>query len=216
MMHKKNASEKCAAARAAGRKTYFTGQPCKHGHICERYVKDNRCVKCYERRKQEIIEGRRNDPVKRQRSRDAYNRWAKTSAGKKTRRKSFKRWLSKNRDRVNNWQRERRLVDVNFKLRMQLRIRINDAIRSDQKAGSAVRDLGCSIDFLRQYLEAQFQPEMSWDNHGKLWEIDHIRPLATFDLSVKKQFLKACHYMNLRPLLRSENLERRSEFKRVA
>jgi hypothetical protein len=33
-------------AKASGRKRYFTGEPCQHGHICERYVKRSWCVEC--------------------------------------------------------------------------------------------------------------------------------------------------------------------------
>lgn len=34
-----------AQAKAAGLKRYFTGKPCKHGHITERYIA-GRCVEC--------------------------------------------------------------------------------------------------------------------------------------------------------------------------
>ena len=34
------------AAIAAGKDTYFTGKPCKHGHIAERHVSTNACVDC--------------------------------------------------------------------------------------------------------------------------------------------------------------------------
>src|SRR5437588_7879678 len=43
------------------------------------------------------------------------------------------------------------------------------------KAGSAVRDLGCSITEFRDYIAAKFTSGMSWDNHGE-WHLDHIRP----------------------------------------
>jgi 5-methylcytosine-specific restriction endonuclease McrA len=33
-------------AISAGLKHYFTGKPCKQGHICERRVKGNRCLEC--------------------------------------------------------------------------------------------------------------------------------------------------------------------------
>lgn len=33
-------------ARAAGLKRYFTGQPCKHGHIAERLVSTRKCCQC--------------------------------------------------------------------------------------------------------------------------------------------------------------------------
>lgn len=35
-----------ADAKAAGLKRYFTGEPCKHGHIAERQVGDGKCVVC--------------------------------------------------------------------------------------------------------------------------------------------------------------------------
>ena len=46
---------------------------------------------------------------------------------------------------------------------------------------------------------------MSWDNHGK-WHIDHIYPLAKFNLSDRQELLKACHYTNLQPLWAEDNL----------
>ena len=33
-------------AKARGLKRYFTGEACKHGHICERYVKFRSCFEC--------------------------------------------------------------------------------------------------------------------------------------------------------------------------
>jgi 5-methylcytosine-specific restriction endonuclease McrA len=33
-------------AQSSGLKRYFTGKPCKHGHVCERYARGKECVKC--------------------------------------------------------------------------------------------------------------------------------------------------------------------------
>lgn len=33
-------------AAERGMNRYFTGKPCKHGHIAERYVTSNACVAC--------------------------------------------------------------------------------------------------------------------------------------------------------------------------
>ncbi len=94
-----------------------------------------------------------------------------------------------------------------FKLRMLLRSRLNRAIKNSQKTGSAVHDLGCSVEYLKAYLEGQFEPGMSWENHGE-WHIDHIVPLASFDLTDREQLLKACHYTNLQPLWAKDNLSK--------
>jgi hypothetical protein len=111
-------------------------------------------------------------------------------------------------------QRHHRLYysDINYKLRKQLRLRLNQAIKNNQKVGSAISDLGCSIDELKLYLESRFLPGMTWANnslHG--WHIDHIKPLSSFDLSDPNQFKQACHYTNLQPLWAVDNLRKGSK-----
>lgn len=91
------------------------------------------------------------------------------------------------------------LKAVLWNLQVALRRRFNRALHQDYKAGSAVRDLGCSIKQFKCYLESQFQPGMSWENYGQ-WHIDHIKPLALFDLTNPGQVQEACHFTNLRPL----------------
>lgn len=95
--------------------------------------------------------------------------------------------------------------DVNFKLRRRLRDRLNKAIKNHQKSGSAVSDLGCTIDELKQYLESKFETGMTWNNYGK-WEIDHIEPLCAFDLSIRSNFLMACKYTNLQPIWKEKHI----------
>jgi hypothetical protein len=63
---------------------------------------------------------------------------------------------------------ERIKTDLGFKLQKRLRTRLWHALKSNQKSGSAVRDLGCSIAELKLYLESKFKPGMSWDNYGIL------------------------------------------------
>jgi hypothetical protein len=97
--------------------------------------------------------------------------------------------------------------DINYKLKRLLRARLRLALKNNQKSGSAVKDLGCSIPKLKTYLEKQFQKGMNWDNLSlKGWHIDHILPLANFDLTKKDEFLKACHYTNLQPLWARDNI----------
>ena len=76
-----------------------------------------------------------------------------------------------------------------------------------EKAGSAVKDLGCTLDFLEKHIEGQFQGGMTWDNYGE-WEVDHIIPLAKLDLTNSEDFAKACHYSNLQPLWWQDNLKK--------
>ena len=66
--------------------------------------------------------------------------------------------------------------------------------------------LGCSYKKYKSYLEKKFKPGMTWSNIGKNgWEIDHIVPLAKFDLSKKNNQLKAFNFKNTQPLWSTEN-----------
>ena len=103
-----------------------------------------------------------------------------------------------------DWKR-RYQTDPQFRLAQVLRCRLGVSLKS----GSAVRDLGCSVSDLKVYLEKQFQPGMTWANWSMDgWHIDHIVPLASFDLTDREQFLKACHYTNLQPLWAKDNLSK--------
>jgi hypothetical protein len=126
----------------------------------------------------------------------------------KDKRKSrHKAWHESNKDKVNSYYNNRRKTDIQFKLQAILRSRLYSAVKDNRKKGSAVKDLGCTIEQLKQHLESKFQPGMSWDNHTlDGWHIDHIKPLSSFDLSDRKQLLEACHYTNLQPLWAKDNL----------
>jgi hypothetical protein len=107
----------------------------------------------------------------------------------------------------NKYQRDRLKLDINYKLTRNLRRRLHSIIKGKLKVGSAIKDLGCSVEFLKQYLESKFQEGMTWNNYNfKGWHIDHIIPLSSFDLTDKEQLLKACHYTNLQPLWAKDNL----------
>lgn len=130
---------------------------------------------------------------------------------KKLHQKSIKKWRHKNPDKVKQYQNteankqcRKKYQLGKGKLAQALRNRLRKALKTNAKKGSAVKDLGCSIAELKQYLEAQFQPGMTWENHGE-WHIDHIKPLASFDLTKREELLQACHYTNLQPLWARDN-----------
>lgn len=115
------------------------------------------------------------------------------------------------RFKLNNpgYQKDRYLSNMSYKISVCLRARLNSAIRNNQKSGSAIKDLGCTTEELKVYLESRFLPGMSWENYGhKTWHIDHIVPLSRFDLSDPVQLKQACHFTNLQPLWAKDNLSK--------
>jgi hypothetical protein len=140
----------------------------------------------------------------------AYNKtkiWVKNNPDK------IKEYSFKNKKKNLLRKKERYKNDVIFKLRELIRSRLNHAIKNNQKIGSSITNLGCSIDELKTYLESKFQPGMTWDNYGRNgWHIDHIKPLSKFNLSDPKEFKMACHYSNLQPLWAKDNLRKGSKY----
>lgn len=96
-------------------------------------------------------------------------------------------------------------LDVNYRITKNLRTRLWKAIKNNQKIGSAIKDLGCSIEEFKVYMSKQFTEDMTWDNYGE-WHVDHIRPLASFDLSNKEELAIACNFNNLQPLWAIDNI----------
>jgi hypothetical protein len=132
---------------------------------------------------------------------------------------NFQEWYCNNKDKVIAQKREyesnKRKIDLNFRLKKNLRHRLYLAIRRNSKRGSAVKDLGCSIKFFKDYITSKFYGNMSWDNYGAYWELDHIVPLNKFDLSNREELLKAIHYTNFQPLTIEEHRCKSNEDIRV-
>lgn len=106
---------------------------------------------------------------------------------------------------------QRKKVDIQFRLRKALRLRLYIATKRNFKSGSAVSDLGCSIEEFKLYLESKFTEGMSWDNWGsgdKKWNIDHIIPLSSVDLTDRNELLRVCHYTNMQPLWHKDNIRK--------
>lgn len=87
-------------------------------------------------------------------------------------------------------------------LRSRARSVVRSAIYLEQKFRS---ECGYTISELIGMLECKFDPSMTFDNYGAVWEIDHVKPLKDFDLTDANQFALAIHPTNLRPLFHIEN-----------
>ena len=97
--------------------------------------------------------------------------------------------------------------DSDYRRRRLLRGRLNRILKGRAKGGSAVKDLGCSVEHFKLYIESLFKKDMTWSNHSfEGWHLDHIIPLVSFDLTSREELLKACHCTNLQPLWKSEHL----------
>ena len=138
-----------------------------------------------------------------QKKRDDVKAWQK--ANPEARREQCKRYHAK-----------RYAKDTSFRVKKSLRARYREAILGARNStNESQRLLGCSIEEVRAFLEKQFSEGMSWENYGE-WELDHVRPCASFDLSDPKQVEQCFHFSNLQPLWAEENRVKSDKWEALA
>ena len=121
-------------------------------------------------------------------------------------RENTRRYYANNQAKKNGRRNEvaklQRARDMGARMRFYWRSRLSTLIRqAGKKTFSFSRDvLLYSGEELCNYMEQLLTPEMTWDNYGKYWELDHIRPCEEFDLSEMEQARECFALMNLRPL----------------
>jgi hypothetical protein len=125
----------------------------------------------------------------------------------------FKEWRHNNRDKLAKYGRNKYNNDINFKLSCLLRGRLYCALKTNVKTKSAIKLIGCSIEYLKQYFESQFKPEMTWSNHGEIWEIDHIKPCSSFNLADIEQQKQCFHYTNMQSLFKTTEIAEQFGYK---
>lgn len=116
---------------------------------------------------------------------------------------------------IYEYKNNRSKTDPEFKLISTLRSRLYSALKSKnaKKCDKTLELTGCSISFLKGYLEAKFTEDMSWEKlgiHGI--HIDHIIPCAKFNLLIEDEQRKCFHYTNLQPLWAKDNLSKGAKF----
>jgi hypothetical protein len=106
----------------------------------------------------------------------------------------------------NKCHKKRMKTDPAFAISQRLRSRFSRALnaQSAKKLNKTLDLIGCSVAELMLHLEAQFVPGMTWENRSQ-WHIDHIIPVALFDMRDGDQQQAAFHYTNLRPLWAIDN-----------
>ena len=134
----------------------------------------------------------------------------KKKKGKLFMQKKMRDYLERNREKRILRKKERFKTDINFKIRERVGVRIRNGLNffnlKKYRSTRTVDLLGCSYAFYSNYLQRKFKRGMTWKNFGKNgWEIDHIKPLAKFDLKKISEQKKAFNYKNTQPLWRKEN-----------
>jgi hypothetical protein len=186
--------------------------------VCEFYKKsvNNKGIQYYKSRCKKCQS--EDDKIKRDENREKYKTWY--DKNREERNKWRTEYYQKNKEKIisqnKNQYIKRNLTrnqkynkDPIFKIQRLLSTRMRDLLKlkNFNKKETYNNIMGCSPQFLKEYLEKQFTEGMSWDNHGLYgWHIDHITPLSS--AKSEEEVYKLCHYTNLQPLWSEENLKK--------
>lgn len=185
----KSSSVKKTSALNLGKSHYFTGVPCKHGHVAKRLISTRQCTECLS------LRSRKNTPAVL--SDDAKNRRnaARRSRAGRVKSRAYYDSVLKH--------------DPYFKLRRKSYDEINNALAWN--SGNIKVALGYTSDELRARIQSQFKHGMKWSNRGE-WDIDHRKPISAFISEGVDDLMVINALDNLQPLWKEENAIKGSKY----
>jgi hypothetical protein len=155
--------------------------------------------------------------VKRKVEKDGLHRYCKLcmnssfkdyyEVNKNNRKGYYKEYRTNNKEKIKVGMRlamkKHRAKNLNYRLRDNIQTLLRYHIKN--KTQRIIKYIGCTLQEYNDHISAQFKPEMNWENYGVYWEIDHIMPISSFDLSILEEANKAFHFSNTQPLTITEN-----------
>jgi hypothetical protein len=227
-------------ARNLGLKRYFTGKPCKNGHISERTSNNATCVECANQFKSNYRSNNKEKISKQsveysKKNRDLINKTRRKTRTKpeNVEKRRLNRDLNAEREsnrlrmkayrenhpeeyrlKVNRWALNRKIADpsgVKSKKFMYSCIRRMVKDYGAVKTGSTCELVGYTRDELICHIENLFVDGMSWDNYGE-WHIDHIKPMSLFFKEGINDPSIINALTNLQPLWALDNIKKGSNY----
>ena len=98
-------------------------------------------------------------------------------------------------------------TDLKFKLASYMRNRPYKAFKAQnvRKTNKTFDLLGCSHSFFKCWILHQLYGNMTLENCGSVWQIDHCLAIASFNLLDEKEMKKCSNWINLRPMHVKDN-----------
>ena len=118
-----------------------------------------------------------------------------------------KKYKFQNRAKINEHIKNRMKSDLNFKLARYMRSQLYKAFKSQnvRKINRTFDLLGCSHSLFKKWINHQFYGNMTIENYGSVWQIDHCLPIASFNLLDENDMKKCFEWINVRPMYSNDN-----------
>lgn len=135
-------------------------------------------------------------------------------ANKDRLRESQRDWTQRNRGRINEANRRRLKTDPDYKSAQLVRRVLRKALErmKQGKLDKTEKLLGYTARDFKEHIERNMLPDMSWENHGELWHVDHVIPVVEFVRAGITDPAKVNALSNLMPEYAEENLSKGAGF----
>jgi len=153
-------------AKERGLDRYYTGEPCKYGHIDERYMSTGNCVVCRKEHRKEY-------------DKKYGKEWREDN--KEYHKEYKKKYREDNKEHRNGYRRERYATDENYRMSELCRSMLKRVLKatSSTKTARTYDLIGYGHEELVQNIASKFTDGMSWENQNK-WHIDHKYPVSRY------------------------------------
>lgn len=103
-----------------------------------------------------------------------------------------------------------------YKIALRLRGRIYMLMKKlkAKKCTNTLSILGCSLEFLCKWFEFKFMDDMTLNNYGNVWHIDHVIPCSAFNLVDEAEQKRCFHWTNLQPMVGIDNIVKNDKIDR--
>ena len=199
-----------------GLKRFYTGKKCRRGHIAERSTSRNVCMDCKKihLKKYELTN---KGKINRKKGYIKQKEFRQTDEGKKYLNAQYLAYYSTERGREIHIRNSTKQVnkrlknDPVYRLLHNLRSRLWGYLtkKGENKYSSIKKDIGCTKKELKNHLEKTFVKGMGWKNYGKIWSVDHIKPISKFKFN---RMHEANHYLNLQALFIKDNITKSNKY----
>lgn len=138
---------------------------------------------------------------------DGYFKWCGKCHDERTQNKLYNPRIKRTKEYVIEYK-KKQMENPNYQIKYVLRSNLKNRLikANESKEDTTLNYVGCTVDFFKKWIEHNFDKNMSWENRGKYWHIDHIMPCASYDLSNQEEIYKCYNWTNLRPLYKKDNI----------
>jgi len=116
-----------------------------------------------------------------------------------------KQWRENNRDHLNERERYRVAINPQRRMSKSMHNRLNKILRRGHYSLRTEAIIGLNMATFLEWLNYNFENEMTWAYYGSLWQFDLVIPASAYDLTTEEGLLACFNWKNIRPCIKADN-----------